>query len=57
MGGGRYRRPLFAFSVNNSVSMKKKTRKVHNSYPSYFPILHVSTNFHHDQINNKGKNC
>ena len=54
-GGGKCRQPISPFSVNDLFSLKKKTKKLHNSHPSYFPISHVFTNFHYDQTNNKEK--
>ena len=46
--------PFFPFFVNNSFTMKK-TGKVHNCYPSYFSILHVSINFHYAWAFHKGR--
>lgn len=37
------------------VFNEENGKKVHGSHPSYFPILHVTTNFHYDRNNIKEK--
>ena len=46
--------PLFLrFFVNNSFSMKKMEKKVHDGYPILFLILHMCANFHQNRTYNK----
>ena len=47
--------PFFPFSVNYSFSLRK-VGKAHDSYPRFFSILHMHTNFYYDRANNKEKN-
>ena len=53
--GGRYRQPFFSHFLRETRFLSRKWEKVHECYPSYFPILNVPTNFHYERINNDKK--